>query len=206
MTPSRGGAFRHCLVPLSARATRRRCRSTGQGLVEFALVFPILLLLLVGIVDMGRFVYTANVLSQAAREAARVASVEASWIGKTTTDDPGCVLSAALITGSNPGAHVCPKDSPALRLDALAAAQATYVRLGGSILGGTIDPTSFYLRCDDPGTGAPTNAWTSGNCSANNTTQYVVSVRIVYTYVPLTPIISSYIKPTLSSAASMVIN
>jgi hypothetical protein len=199
MTPSRVGASRHCLVPLSARATRKRCRSTGQGLVEFALVFPILLLLLVGIVDMGRFVYTANVLSQAAREAARVASVEASYIGST---DSGC----GSVSSIKPGAHVCPADSNALRSDALAAARATYARLGDSILGGTIDPTSFYLRCDDPGTGAPTNAWTSGNCSANNTTQYLVSVRIVYTYGPLTPIISNYIKPTLSSAASMVIN
>ena len=47
----------------------------GQALVEFALVIPLFLLLLFGIVDFGRYVYTANGLNQAAREAARVGSV-----------------------------------------------------------------------------------------------------------------------------------
>ena len=53
----------------------------GQTLVEFALVFPVFILLLFGIVDAGRFVYMNSVLSQAAREGARLAAVEASWIG-----------------------------------------------------------------------------------------------------------------------------
>lgn len=50
-------------------------RNEGQALVEFALVIPLFLLLLFGIVDFGRYVYTANGLNQAAREAARVGSV-----------------------------------------------------------------------------------------------------------------------------------
>ena len=39
------------------------------------MVVPIFLLLLFGVIDFGRFVYTANGLNQAAREAARVGSV-----------------------------------------------------------------------------------------------------------------------------------
>ncbi len=48
---------------------------TGQALTEFALVLPFFAILLFGIIDMGRFVYTANAMSNGAREGARVGSV-----------------------------------------------------------------------------------------------------------------------------------
>jgi hypothetical protein len=48
----------------------------GQSLVEFALIIPILLLLLLGILDLGRAVAAYNSVSNAARSAARVAVVD----------------------------------------------------------------------------------------------------------------------------------
>jgi Flp pilus assembly protein TadG len=48
----------------------------GQALVEFALVFPLFLLLLFGLIEVGRFVYVNNAFNEAAREAARFGSVE----------------------------------------------------------------------------------------------------------------------------------
>lgn len=53
----------------------RRERTRGQALAEFAMVVPLFLLLLFGIVDIGRYVYGSNALSQSAREAARAGSV-----------------------------------------------------------------------------------------------------------------------------------
>ena len=47
----------------------------GQSLVEFALIIPILLLMLMGILDLGRAVAAYNSVSNAARSAARVAVV-----------------------------------------------------------------------------------------------------------------------------------
>ena len=47
----------------------------GQSLVEFALVAPVFILVLVGIFDVGRAVFAFNTLSNASREAARVAIV-----------------------------------------------------------------------------------------------------------------------------------
>ncbi len=47
----------------------------GQALVEFALVFPVFILLLLGILDLGRAVYAYNTIGDAAREGARVAIV-----------------------------------------------------------------------------------------------------------------------------------
>ena len=60
---------------MSARGRSRRV-SRGQALVEFALVFPIFLLLLFGMIDVGRFVYLNNAFNEAAREGARYGSVE----------------------------------------------------------------------------------------------------------------------------------
>lgn len=50
----------------------------GAAIVEFALVLPILLLVLWGIVDIGRAFYTLNSLASALREGARTAAVMAT--------------------------------------------------------------------------------------------------------------------------------
>lgn len=54
---------------------RRRPRSRGQALAEFALTLPIFLILVFGMLDVGRAVYTYNTLTNAAREGARFAIV-----------------------------------------------------------------------------------------------------------------------------------
>ena len=68
----------------------RRIRDTrknekGQSLIEFALVVPLLLLLVIGIAEFGRAWMTQNILTGAAREAVRVAAVP---------DPPGGVSAA----------------------------------------------------------------------------------------------------------------
>ena len=54
---------------------RRHDAHRGQTLVEFALILPIFILLLMGLFDMGRAVYAFNTISNAAREAVRVGIV-----------------------------------------------------------------------------------------------------------------------------------
>jgi len=53
-------------------ARRSKNRSRGQALVEFAMVLPMFVLLLLILFDFGRVVYTQHTLTQDAREAARV--------------------------------------------------------------------------------------------------------------------------------------
>ena len=53
-----------------------RQRSKGQGLVEFALAAPLIVLLIAGVLDFGRGVFTFNTVSQASRSAARTAMVD----------------------------------------------------------------------------------------------------------------------------------
>jgi len=58
---------------MSARSRRRSANASrsGQALVEFALVVPLLLILLLGVVEFGR-----QVITDAAREAARTAAID----------------------------------------------------------------------------------------------------------------------------------
>lgn len=49
--------------------------NSGNAVVEFALVLPILLLVLFGITEFGRMIMTTNVLNTASREGARLAAV-----------------------------------------------------------------------------------------------------------------------------------
>lgn len=48
---------------------------SGQSLVEFALVLPIILLVIVGFFEIGRAVFAYNTIANAARQGARVATV-----------------------------------------------------------------------------------------------------------------------------------
>jgi Flp pilus assembly protein TadG len=60
------------------RTAQRRAhcrRAAGQSLVEFALVFPIIILLIMGFAEIGRAVFTFNTIANAARQGARVAAV-----------------------------------------------------------------------------------------------------------------------------------
>jgi Flp pilus assembly protein TadG len=60
------------------RAYKKENNEQGQGLVELALVLPILLVLLFGIVEFGRVVGAGIVVSQSARDAARLGTVGAT--------------------------------------------------------------------------------------------------------------------------------
>jgi Flp pilus assembly protein TadG len=55
---------------------RHRREGRGQSLVEFALVLPVFLLIVFGLIDVGRYVYIANAFNEGAREGARYGSVE----------------------------------------------------------------------------------------------------------------------------------
>jgi Flp pilus assembly protein TadG len=57
----------------SAPRHRRRHRTRGQALVEFAVVLPVFLLILSGILDFGFLLYSRMTVISSAREGARVA-------------------------------------------------------------------------------------------------------------------------------------
>lgn len=93
----------------AARAGSQR----GQSVVEMALLLPAFLLLVLGMLDLGRAVYTYNVLSNAVRDGSRVAIVDsntnAAVIQAVQQSAVGVNLSAANVTISGartPGSTV----------------------------------------------------------------------------------------------------
>jgi Flp pilus assembly protein TadG len=71
----------------------------GQNLVEFALVVPLLLLLVFGIAEFGRAWMTQNILTGAAREAVRLLAVPAPGGGPDAAGTrAAAVLASAGIT------------------------------------------------------------------------------------------------------------
>jgi Flp pilus assembly protein TadG len=77
------------------QVSRRRAGEQGSELVEFALVFPLLLLVVLAIVDFGFLFQRYEVLTNAAREGARVAVLP----GYTTADIQARVTSYASAGG-----------------------------------------------------------------------------------------------------------
>lgn len=59
----------------------------GQTLVEFALVIPIVLLLMLGLFDLGRIVFINNTLSDGARHGARNATIDPRAVDYCTDID-----------------------------------------------------------------------------------------------------------------------
>lgn len=54
---------------------KRSRTPSGQSLVEFAIIFPLVFFLITGFLDLGRVVYNYAVMSNAVREGARYATV-----------------------------------------------------------------------------------------------------------------------------------
>jgi Flp pilus assembly protein TadG len=170
---------------------RRGSTERGQGLVEFALVVPVFFLLVFGVIDGARLVFTVQSVNQAAREAARLAAVEAPFIGKT---------------GAACTAPSCPANAAALRSDVVAAAN----RMSGGV--GPFVSGSIYIACTAAAGTIPSGSWTTSNDCATNATAgagNTVSVRIVVQFLPTTPIVGQLIDAMfpaaepLSSTSSM---
>jgi len=93
------------------RLPQLRGREDGQGLVEVALVLPLFIAMLFGIIDIGRVVWANDALANAAREGARYASVHAGTpelTVKATKDEiKARALGFVVAAGTGATATVC---------------------------------------------------------------------------------------------------
>ena len=71
---------------------RRGHRDRGQATVEFALVLPLLVVLLAGLVWVGNLMITQVRVENAAREGARAAAVEPERASSAATSADGCSM------------------------------------------------------------------------------------------------------------------
>lgn len=85
--------------PIVAPARGFFARETGQSLVEVALALPILLLVLLGLADLGRAFYYTTAVASAARQGAAYVATVASPIPSTLTQK------ACAATGLDPSGN-----------------------------------------------------------------------------------------------------
>jgi len=176
----------HGRVAVIARGRRAQ---RGQGLAEFALVFPIIVLLLVAIFDIGRGVYAYTSIANAARQGARVAAVNQLYPAESDTICNENMPVEDLAAGGTPtwSARACAAaaaNSLGLRPTNVTV---TYAAPSGSILACPAGPapalplanTPFHVGC-------------------------MATVTVTYTWSPVTPIISSFVRTiSMTSTSSM---
>ena len=109
-------------------------RQEGQSVVEFALVLPIFILLLMGMIEFGRIWMTMNVLSSASREGARIAAVtgpDASRVNNT--------VQSALSAANLPSGTVS-ISGPNSNSEVTVTVRITYTSITGGIVPGLASP------------------------------------------------------------------
>ena len=158
------------------RATAaKRDRSGGQALVEFALVFPVLVFVLFGIFDVGRAVYAYNTIANAAREGARIAAV--NQLNPATTDTT-CIENMPVENLASPNWSI------------RACAASSAVSLG-------VQPSAVSVSY-----GPPPN--TSLSCSPTLYVGCIASVTVSYTWNPVTPVISNLLGHIAMTSTSQI--
>ena len=85
---------------MSTRLRFRRGRQDGQALAEFSLAILVFLVMLMGVFDLGRGIYTFNGLAEGAREIARITSVHlGSPVGSSSATADRVAVQQALTPG-----------------------------------------------------------------------------------------------------------
>ena len=168
------------LIPKTAFSGQR-----GQSLVEFAVSSVVLLLLVGGLVDIGRSIYVTEALSNAAREGARHGAFfdapnlshpylyDASIKAAVDTELAAISLPASVL--KNPG-NTCPNVT-----DGNAYHNPPYV--SSAYPGAANQPWLYICYNNTPGLD-----FTS---PATNQAQLDLNVIVLYTYGPLTPLVKS---------------
>jgi len=78
-------------------------RDDGTQMIEFAIVFPVLLLLFAGTTELGRLFYTYTTLAKATRGGARYLSLvkDTDWNGTTCETGSGTLTMSCTTAGKN---------------------------------------------------------------------------------------------------------
>lgn len=173
----------------------RHYAERSQALVEFAIVAPILLLLLFGVVDFGRVIYTYVTINQAVNEGARVA-IRDSPLLPSNADVQSAVRAHAIdVALANP----CP-NGPIT--SAVPPANQGWIYITEPNPPSTPEALSATLE-DAPGG----QAWAvaTASCSATNPAHdhAPLQVTIRFNFVPFTPLIRQFTANNIIITASV---
>lgn len=159
---------------LVARVRRARADRRGQSLTEFALIVPVMLLLVIAVADFGRLYTAAVAVEAAAREAADYGAFQSSYWNV----DAATSVNNPPITAAEMERRAC-------------------VAAAGSHLEGYAEPTGTvgHAVCSNPsfscwlqpsgGIEVPCDTYPGGACADSTTDpSCIVHVRLAYTFRP----------------------
>lgn len=154
----------------------------SQSLAEFAIIAPILLLLLFGIVDFGRIIYIYSTLNQAVNEGARTAIRESPTLPTNADVETAVKRHAVDVFLANP----CPNGP--IDWSTTPPANEGYLYITEPNPPSTVEVLSPTLE-NAPGGQMWGNA--TASCSATNPVHdhAPLQVTIRYNFVPFTPLI-----------------
>ena len=168
---------------MSVRTHRcRRAKSRGQALAETALLFPLLMLLVLGSADLGRLFFAAVEVQNAAREGARQGVTYDPTVPGNPNDGYGQVLSVVQNEASDlqaAGALTTPTASPS------------------HCLPGSAPYADIYYP------NAPNSGWVyicfDGNEAASGPAANTIRVTILFNATPITPMLGDFIGGSTGS-------
>lgn len=151
-------------------------------MVEFAIVAPVLLLLLFGIVDFGRVIYTYATINQAVNEGARMAIRSSAQLPSNADVENAAKRHAVDVSLANP----CPNGP--IQTNTTPPANSGWIYITEPDAPSSVESLGPTLE-NAPGGQAWAQA--SGNCSATNPAHdhAPLQVTIRYNFVPFTPLI-----------------
>ena len=156
-------------------------RRRGQGMTEFALVLPILLLIVFGILDLGRVIFYYVSVSEAIGEAGRAASLATNGMPTNAT-----VLAAAQSQAGYLSLAPCPNGPVPAGSSSLPPPGVGWLYITG--------PTSAPLNASgDNAPGGESAAPAAGSCQATAPALSPgdrLQVTVVYNFTPFTPLIA----------------
>jgi len=83
------------------RLARTMTRDDGNTAVEFALVFPVFILMVLGIFETGRALWTQSLLNYAVQSAARCGAIDTATCGSSTATVTYAVQNSSPLTVPN---------------------------------------------------------------------------------------------------------
>ncbi|MBN2089299.1 pilus assembly protein [candidate division KSB1 bacterium] len=102
----------------------------GQSLVEFALVLPVFIIVIFGIIEFGRIWMTMNVITSAAREGVRIAAVTPPDVARVQNTVQN------LLNASNINGAIITVAGPNAAREVTVTVQCTYTPITGAIIPG----------------------------------------------------------------------
>jgi Flp pilus assembly protein TadG len=158
-----------------------RLPGRGQSLVEAAVTLPLVLLLALGVTDIGRAFYYREAVTNAARQALRVAVNSTQH----STADAICASAGAGPIAVTTNSPINPPTASIATIVNLAALESSSngTPAGSVIAGGTIHVTFHCL-----GGAAVTNATSNGNGPSDPGSDSV-TVSITYSFQVITPLL-----------------